>query len=96
MATATATPRAINGAMLAATTPIVPYGFSKTTHDAIKPQTAKRMTKASAPRNAFSTPQYLQFVREAGPFLGNDWLEHYIPVLIFHVSRSPAIPAQTP
>ena len=49
-----AVPRAtnvpMNGAMLAAMVPIVPYGLSKTTHDAITAQKAKRMAKTATVR----------------------------------------------
>ena len=44
----------MNGAMLAAIVPIVPYGLSKTTHDAIRTLKAKSMLKTSTvPRDLF-------------------------------------------
>jgi len=63
-AAAKAIPRTTNGAMLAAIVPIVPYGLSKTTHDAISKRMAAETTAVGKYLFKATLPQ---FGRDAEP-----------------------------
>ena len=66
----------INGAMLAAIVPVVPYGLSKTTQDAIRAPMAAANTTKLTTCGELSRPHYLQFGRDAGAFYREKkWLD---------------------